>query len=376
MSIGILNMEELIEKTKSLSWNDLSGLLKPNMSRAKTVCQASLVGRLVAKKIYPLHIIQPIICTGWRFLEDFKIEDLGQNRFLFTFASLANKERVLSQGLWNFKGFYMILREWDPKQTIDEVELSMVEFWVQIHGFPLEIVDEVNARLIDSKLGEVLDMDDIDTHKSFIRLKLRFSATSPLEPGFQFYREDGESTWIGFKYERLSAFCVPCRLIDHTIGSCYHNPSHPQNYVLTDKMKGFMPFDLRLGLWTVRRHGVPGMSKHAQVGVPFSNPGTVLGSTVAPASRVEEGCAAAEIQIVGGARSVEESIFKDCEEANIFKSADRKEGEISAGIQGFTDALDDVNHGSKISEDLNCKRRNQIEMLTSPNSLETMRWAF
>lgn len=60
-------MEEIIEKTKALSWNELSGLLKPNRDRALLISQASLVGRLVSKKIHPL------IRTGWRFLSDLKV---------------------------------------------------------------------------------------------------------------------------------------------------------------------------------------------------------------------------------------------------------------------------------------------------------------
>lgn len=46
----------------------------------------------------------------------------------------------------------MMLREWNPRETIDEVDLSMVEFFIQIHGLPLEIVDEENGRLIGCKL--------------------------------------------------------------------------------------------------------------------------------------------------------------------------------------------------------------------------------
>ncbi|KAB1205593.1 hypothetical protein CJ030_MR7G017765 [Morella rubra] len=90
----------------------------------------------MSKKVYPFHIIQPIIRTGWRFLEEIKTKDAGQNHFLFTFMSVADKDCVLLHDSWNFKGSYMILKEWDPKKTIDEVELSMVEFWVQIHGLP------------------------------------------------------------------------------------------------------------------------------------------------------------------------------------------------------------------------------------------------
>lgn len=68
----------------------------------------------------------------------------------------------------------MIRREWNPKETIDEIDLSMVEFWVQIHGLPLELVDATNARLIGSKLGEVFELNPIEEHVSFLRLKIRF----------------------------------------------------------------------------------------------------------------------------------------------------------------------------------------------------------
>lgn len=203
--------------------------------------QASLIGKLVSKKIYPFHIIQPIIKVGWRFVSDLKIEEAGANRFLFTFPTSEEKDCVLSQGPWNFKGSYMVLKEWEPKKTNDEVDLSFVVYWIQIHGLPLEIFDEDNARLIGNKLGEILEMDNIGEHISFLRLKIRFLATQPLQPGFPYYHEDGASVWIGFKYERLFSFCFHCGLIDHTIGSCFQHPPHSQNYALNDKMRGFPP---------------------------------------------------------------------------------------------------------------------------------------
>lgn len=234
-------MEEIIEKTKSLSWNDLSGMLKANRNRANLINQASLVGRLVLKKIHPPHILHPFIRTGWRFLSDIKIEDAGPNRFLFSFSSMEDKEHIFREGPWNFNGSYMILKEWNPKESLEEVDLSVVEFWVQIHGLPLELVDADNARLIGCKLGEVLELDPVEEHASFIRIKIRFHVSTPLEPGFYFPRDNGDDLWIGFKYERLSSFCIHCGLMDHTIGTCYQNPAHPQNYALTDKMRGFPP---------------------------------------------------------------------------------------------------------------------------------------
>lgn len=131
----------------------------------------------------------------------------------------------------------MILREWDPSQTLDEVDFSTVEFWVQIHGLPLEITDEANARLIRGMPGVILELDDVDTDQSIVRLKIRFPTSKPLDPRFIYFWEDRRSVWIGFKYERLSSFCFHCGLIDHTIGACYQNPPHPLNYALTDSMR-------------------------------------------------------------------------------------------------------------------------------------------
>lgn len=127
----------------------------------------------------------------------------------------------------------MILKEWDPDKTLDELELVSVVYWVHIHGLPLE--------LSGCMLGEILEMDRIEDHVSFIRLKIRFLATTPLQPGFHYYLDDGESIWIGFKYEQLSSFCIHCGLIDHTIGACFQNPAHPQNFALNEKMRGYPP---------------------------------------------------------------------------------------------------------------------------------------
>lgn len=165
--------------------------------------------------------MQPLIRASWRFVQDLKVEDAGANRFLFTFQSIEEKNRVLNQGPWNFKESYMILKEWDPDKTLDELELVSVVYWVHIHGLPLELFDDDNARIIGCMLGEILEMDRIADHVSFIQLKIRFLATTPLQPGFHYYGDDGESIWIGLKYEQLSSFCIHCGLIDHTIGACF-----------------------------------------------------------------------------------------------------------------------------------------------------------
>lgn len=149
------NMDELLEHTKKLSWEDVSSLLKVNKERARNVEALTLVGRLASRKIIPNPMIFPLIKAGWRFAQNLRIEDAGPNMFLFSFLSLEENERVLRLRQWNFKVYMMLLKEWKRGETIDEVELSHAQFWVQIHGLPLERLDEENALLLGTKLGSV-----------------------------------------------------------------------------------------------------------------------------------------------------------------------------------------------------------------------------
>lgn len=57
------DMEELMERTKNLSWDDVSGLMKVNIERVTDFEALMLVGRLVARKIIP----KPVISSdqGW-----------------------------------------------------------------------------------------------------------------------------------------------------------------------------------------------------------------------------------------------------------------------------------------------------------------------
>ncbi|KAB1203085.1 hypothetical protein CJ030_MR8G005521 [Morella rubra] len=117
-------MDDLLERTKNLSWEDVSGLLKVNKEIAWDVKALTFVGRLALRKILPKPVLFPLIKAGWRFAPTLRIEYAGPNRFLFSFQSLKEKERVLRLGPRNFKGYFMLLKEWKRGETIDEVELS------------------------------------------------------------------------------------------------------------------------------------------------------------------------------------------------------------------------------------------------------------
>lgn len=236
------DLDELMEKTKNLSWEDVSGLMKVNPGQVTDSEALTLVGRLTARKIFPKPVIIPLIKAGWRFAPNLRIEDVGLNKFLFSFQTMEEKNHVLSLGPWNFKGYLMILKEWRSRETIHEVDLSHAQFWVQIHELPLERLDEENAILIGSKLGVIDHIDPVDIHKPYLRVQVHFDIETPLHPGFSLHREGQNPIWISFKYERLSSFCMICGRITHTVGTCI-DEDHPHQSALGDAIRGMIPFD-------------------------------------------------------------------------------------------------------------------------------------
>lgn len=211
---------------------------------ANLVSDTSLIGRLVSVRFYSKQLLQPIIRVGWRFVKDFKIEEVSPNRFLFTFISKEDKDRVLQMAPWNFKGLLMILKEWASGINIDETPLDHAEYWVQIHGLPLGSLERDNALLPGSKIGELLSVDAIDIQKPYLRIKIRFHIDSPLSPGFYIPRRHRGSLWVQFKYEHLSNFCLHCGKLDHTISLCQTAFPHPYQAELSANMRGTPPASL------------------------------------------------------------------------------------------------------------------------------------
>lgn len=148
-------IDAIAKQTKNLSWDDISEALKLDEERADSVSQLSFVGRLISRRTLSSQVFHPITCSGWRFGKEFKIDNVGQNWFLFTFSSLLNKERILKQTPWNFKGSLRVLKEWKSYSTINDIDLSTALFWVQIHRLPLRGLERENVTMIGSKIGEV-----------------------------------------------------------------------------------------------------------------------------------------------------------------------------------------------------------------------------
>uniref|UniRef100_A0A2N9HDP5 Ribonucleotide reductase large subunit domain-containing protein n=1 Tax=Fagus sylvatica TaxID=28930 RepID=A0A2N9HDP5_FAGSY len=60
---------------------------------------------------------------------------------------------------WSLKGKHLILKKYNPDWSLNEVDFSTIDFWVQIHGLPFNKQFKSSVPRIGRIVGEVLDVD-------------------------------------------------------------------------------------------------------------------------------------------------------------------------------------------------------------------------
>jgi hypothetical protein len=126
-----------------------------------------------------------------------------------------------------------------------ELSSNTSPFWIQVHGLPLANMTLKNAIAIGRGLGLLIKVDDIDggkkTFRSYLRILVEINVFDPLKLGFSLRRDQGEPSWISFKYERLDFYCTSCGRIGHKKPTCRVplNECCPESYSISLKVNIF-----------------------------------------------------------------------------------------------------------------------------------------
>jgi hypothetical protein len=113
----------------------------------------------------------------------------------------------------------MIVKQWSPSQTLDEIDLNTSPFWVKIHGLPLKKRILKTAIVVGKGLGKLLEVENLEASgvicRHHLRVRVEIDIRKPLVPGFSFALEDSNPVWIQLKYERLADYSISCGLTGH-----------------------------------------------------------------------------------------------------------------------------------------------------------------
>lgn len=148
---------------------------------------------------------------------------MDNSMYIFHFSQCQDKDRILRMAPWNFKGHLLILQHWSLEMTLDELDLSLATFWIQLHGLPMADMNKHNIGIIGASIRQLLDIDPLPediTCKRFFRIKVSFNITNPLKACFSLPRPNLPDAYIRFRYEKLSDFCYYCGCLGHTMYWC------------------------------------------------------------------------------------------------------------------------------------------------------------
>ena len=85
---------------------------------------------------------------------------MDSNLFLFKFATVKDKNRVLEGAPWSFGKKLLMFMEYDGNLRILDYKFEKASFWVRIYGLPLKLINEEIATALGRRIGDLVGIDE------------------------------------------------------------------------------------------------------------------------------------------------------------------------------------------------------------------------
>lgn len=93
------------------------------------------------------------------FRKGVSIRETELGIFLFQIFHQLDVQRVLKQGPWSFDNHILILGVMQEGETLEQVPLFTVPYWVQVHNVPVGFMSETVGNHLGNFIGELLEYD-------------------------------------------------------------------------------------------------------------------------------------------------------------------------------------------------------------------------
>lgn len=206
------------------SHDHLAALLENTLNIHDVHQPTILMGAMIADVLPNIGGIKGSLHSSWKGFGSFQISHLRRNLFCIKMNQDGAK-RLLESGPWHVENHHFNVVPWPPNCTINDVPHFMAPYWVHISGLTLEKMNDSNARLIGSAIGEVIQLEDILPEDAFLRgyLRIRINIDSrrPFPAGFWLPISNNTSSRVEYSYEGLGTFCWRCALLGHNMDNCH-----------------------------------------------------------------------------------------------------------------------------------------------------------
>ena len=155
-----------------------------------------LVGKVLLNREVKKEGFKAALLPVWKTIKEIKIEELGNNIFIFQFGCEADKQKVLAGGPWHFDKALIVMTEPAGLGEVMKQNFTHVSFWVQILNVPIMCMNTEMIREMREAIGRVEEVATNVTMACFgkyARLHISIDITKPLIKVLHLRHEDEDA---------------------------------------------------------------------------------------------------------------------------------------------------------------------------------------
>lgn len=99
-------------------------------------CRRSLIGKVFGNKATNFIGLRNTLSGIWNTSKPFKIWELGNNLFQFTFELEYDKQKIFNGKPWVFDNQYLILKPWSKELNIQSESFQNTLMWIHVWNLP------------------------------------------------------------------------------------------------------------------------------------------------------------------------------------------------------------------------------------------------
>ncbi|XVF87987.1 hypothetical protein PTKIN_Ptkin19aG0012700 [Pterospermum kingtungense] len=105
----------------------------------------------------------------WRLVKAFEVAFIDANLFLFKFASVREKNRVLEGASWSFDQQLLVFHDYNGDLRPSDYVFDRCSFWIRIYGLPMNLMSMEVAKRLGRKIG-TLKEDMVNMNVMLLRI--------------------------------------------------------------------------------------------------------------------------------------------------------------------------------------------------------------
>jgi hypothetical protein len=185
-------------------------------------CKNNIIGKLLAQKQISKQVLFSSLSGIWCNPAGFKITELENNLYQFTFEKESDINRILKGEPWIIRNVWLKLYLWNRNTNIQELDFSHAPLWIKVWGLPLHCKTVEMGHQLGAQIGKVEEaaIYEYPNNAKIIKVKIQFNLSNPVLAGMYIGNQNDGINWVDFRYENLPLVCFKCGLIGHSNENC------------------------------------------------------------------------------------------------------------------------------------------------------------